>query len=274
MKIAITGGKGFIGEPTARIAKELGHDVVFFERRDGNDIMGDLSGLDGSDAVIHLAGLLGTHELFANIQNAIDVNITGSYRIMDWCLRNQARYVGILMPDVFPSIYTATKIAAYRLAVALWHSQGLLMSHVRAFNAFGPGQAHGEGHPQKILPTFAVNAWQGKPLPIWGDGSQTADLVYVDDLARLLVAATGFTEGEVFDGGTGIPTVVLDLANEINQYTKNEAGFRNFPMRDGEEPTTIVATGEGWDLLPEELIPKYRPEDLKYTVDWYRDWPK
>src|ERR1044072_7649781 len=87
MKITVTGGKGFIGEPTARIGKEMGHEVSFFDRRDGNDILGDLTLLEGSDAVIHLAGMLGTHELFSDIESAIEVNIVGSYRIMEWCLR-------------------------------------------------------------------------------------------------------------------------------------------------------------------------------------------
>jgi UDP-glucose 4-epimerase len=274
MKIAITGGKGFIGEPTARIAKEAGHEVTFFDRRDGNDILGDLGSLAGADAVIHLAGLLGTHELFDAVPQAIETNIHGSYRIMDWCLKNHARYVGILMPDVFPSVYTATKIAAWRLARALGHSKGLQHSHVRAYNAFGPGQAHGPGHPQKIMPTFAVNAWRGTPIPIWGDGFQTVDLVYVDDLARLLVAATDFIGGEIFDGGTGSPTVVLDLAYEVRAYTRSESPLKFLRMRDGEIPTNVVAEGQGWDILPPDLVPKFRPEDVMSTIDWYKEYPE
>jgi UDP-glucose 4-epimerase len=272
MKITVTGGKGFIGEPTARIGKEMGHEVSFFDRRDGNDVLGDLGPLEGSDAVIHLAGLLGTHELFDSIQDAIDVNITGSYRIMDWCLKNDARYVGILMPDVFPSIYRATKMASHNLAQALQHSRGLKCSHVRAFNAFGPGQAHGPGHPQKILPTFAVNAWRGDPIPVWGDGRQTVDLVYVDDLAKLLVAATDFTNGEVFDGGTGHPFTVGGVASMVKALAgPSSSEIRYLPMRDGEKSTNIVAKGEGWHLLPKELLPKFRYGDLVDTVKWYKD---
>lgn len=273
MKIAVSGGKGFIGEPTARIGKEMGHEVSFFDRRDGNDILGDLGPLEGSEAVIHLAGLLGTHELFDDIQAAIDVNITGSYRIMDWCLKHQARYVGILMPDVFPSIYRATKIAGYNLAQALHHSKGLKVSHVRAFNAFGPGQAHGPAHPQKIVPTFAVNAWRGVPLPIWGDGSQTVDLVYVDDVARLLIEAVEYTNGEVFDAGTGTPMRVDQVAEMVRSIALSEAPLQHLPMRDGEEPTTVVASGQGWDLLYPHLRPQFRYGDLVNTVQWYRHYP-
>lgn len=271
MKITVTGGRGFIGAATAHIGKEMGHEVSFFDRRDGNDIMGSLSALRGSDAVIHLAGLLGTHELFDRVQETIDVNVTGSYRIMRWCLKHDARYVGIQMPNVFPSIYRATKMGAYYLAEALQHSRGLQCSHVRAFNAFGPGQAFGHGHPQKIVPTFAVNAWRGVPLPVWGDGRQTVDLVHVNDIARLLILATQFTNGEIFDGGTGQAHSVYGTASMVKAIAKSESPIHFLPMRDGETPTDIVAKGEGWDLLPPEYLPKFRYQDLVDTVEWYKD---
>jgi hypothetical protein len=96
-------------------------------------------------------------------------------------------------------VYTATKVAATRLASAYHHTHGLPVSHVRAFNAFGPGQAHGPGHPQKIIPTFAVEAWAGRPIPIWGDGNQTVDLIHTSDLARMLVDAIDHGDDVTFD---------------------------------------------------------------------------
>ena len=271
MKITITGGKGFIGQATARVAKEQGHDVSFFDRSDGNDILDDLDALEGSEAVIHLAGVLGTHELFDDIQTAIDVNITGSYRIMRWCLDHDANYVGILMPDVFPSIYTATKVASHRVAKALSHSRGLKASHVRAFNVFGPGQAFGPGHPQKIIPTFAVNAWRGEPIPIWGDGRQGVDLIYSEQVGRILVEATRFSNGEVFDAGTGVSFDVRMVAGMVRGITETTSPIDYLPMRDGETPTRIVAEGEGWNLLPREAVPHFDVQDLIDTVMWYRD---
>lgn len=268
MKITITGGKGFIGDATARIAKERGHEVVFFDRRDGNDVLGPLDALDGSDAIIHLAGVLGTHELFDEVQNAIDVNITGSYRIMQWCIDHDASYTGILMPDVFPSIYTATKVATQRIAKALHHSRGLKVSHVRAFNVFGPGQAVGPGHPQKLVPTAAVAAWLGAPIPVWGDGKQGVDLIYVDDVARMLVDATRFTDDQVFEGGTGFMWTVNNVVAMIKNVAHSTSPVDHLPMRDGEEPTRIVARGEGWDLLGWE--PTFKFDDLIKTVEWYR----
>lgn len=268
MKIAVTGGSGFIGAATVRRAQEIGHEAWSFDRSDGNDIMEDLDGLKGADTVIHLAGVLGTHELFEDPERAVAVNVVGSLRIMEWCLDNGSGYVGITMPDAFPSIYTATKIASQRLATALHHSRGLRVAHVRAFNAYGPGQKCGPGHPQKIIPTFAIHAWQNIPIPIWGDGTQTVDLIHVDDVARVLVLATRLIDNEVVDAGTGTALSVNQVADYVLRQTKSFAGAISLPMRDGEEPTTIVATGEGWDLVGYQ--PTFRWEQLAETVAWYR----
>lgn len=254
MKIAVTGGAGFIGKAVARAAGRDGHELwASVDTESGGNICNsrDMAArLDGAEAVIHLAGVLGTAELFDNIGAAIEVNIRGSVNVMQWCVDNGARYVGILMPDVFPSIYTASKIATKRFADALHHSRGLQVSHVRAFNAYGPGQKYGAGHPQKILPTFAVHAWHRKPLPVWGSGHQTVDMIHVDDLGRMLVDATRWVDNEMFDGGTGTALSVREVAQTVAEATGwSEPEIEWLPMRDGERETAIVATGEGWDKL-------------------------
>lgn len=270
MRIAVTGGNGFIGAAVLREAQRLDHEAWSFYRSDGHNIMGPLDSLKGADCVIHLAGLLGTHELFDAVEEAIDVNVFGSYRIMNWCLENEASYVGITMPDAFPSIYTATKIASQRLATALYYSRGLRVSHVRAFNAYGPGQKHGPGHPQKIIPTFASLAWQQVPIPIWGDGTQGVDLIHVDDVARVLVAAINWTGNQIIDAGTGTSVTVNQVADFVVRVTKSSAGAEHHPMRDGESPTRIVAKGEGWNLLPPTFKPIFSWDKLEETIHWYR----
>jgi UDP-glucose 4-epimerase len=283
VKIAVTGGAGFLGRYVIEYAEAAGHEVQPFDtvtddvdiRRDVTDMASVGEGLDGADHVIHLAGVLGTHELFDTPQMAIDVNVTGTLNVLEWCHANGAGYTGIMMPDVFPSIYTATKVAAARLATAYHHTHHVPVSHVRAFNAHGPGQAHGPGHPQKILPTFATQAWRGEPIPIWGDGSQTVDLVTAFDLGRMLVDATRFGDDDVFDGGTGQALTVFDVATFVSNYAYNAMGkgerwstVEYLPMRRGEIPTHIVASGEGWERLG--WRPKFRWEDVSSTVDSYR----
>ena len=247
-RIGITGGGGFIGQAAVKYAQGRGLEVVTFDRPE-YDILGRLDALNDVDSIIHLAGVLGTAELFDTAELAVEVNVKGTLRILEHCAARGIGYVGITMPPVFQSVYTATKVCADRLATA-WHlSKGLRTSRVRAFNAYGPGQKHGPGHPQKILPTFATEAWAGRPIPIWGDGLQGVDLVHADDLGRMLVEACWFGNDEVFDGGTAKPLSVLDVANHVLKVTGSTAGVQHLAMRAGEVPTKIVASGDGWDAL-------------------------
>lgn len=273
MRIAITGSAGFIGAATVRAAEAAGHQVIHFDRSDGPNILDPdtwPAAFHKIDHLIHLAGVLGTAELFDDPHHAVDVNVHGALNMLQHCHRIGAGYTAITMPPVFNSVYTATKVCADRLTTAWYESMGLRTSKVVAFNAYGPGQKHGPGHPQKIIPTFATEAWAGRPIPVWGDGEQTVDLVHADDLGHLLVEATAFEDDEVFDGGTGYPLTVNRVAEYVNGVTGNTAGIKYLPMRKGETPTHIVAEGRGWDLLDEECIPQMNWKRLHETIEAYR----
>ncbi len=275
MKMAVTGGSGFIGLHAIEWGLEHGHEMWSFDRQDGNDILNDLDDLKGAEAVIHLAGVLGTHELFESVEDAIDINVRGAARIMRWCLENKAVYVGILMPDVFPSIYTATKIASKRISDALRHSEGLHTAHVRAFNAYGPGQKYGPGHPQKILPTFARNGWNGTKLPVFGSGNQTVDMVHAADVGRMLVDAASLgrlgpflAPDIVLDAGTGVAITVNRLAEAVIRWTGGVSEVEYLTMRKGETETHIVAAGDGWEWL--DWRPRHDMTLIQEAVEWYR----
>jgi UDP-glucose 4-epimerase len=268
MKIAITGGSGFLGQAAIRAAENAGHDVWSFDRAHGDDILGSLDNLRDADVVVHLAGMLGTSELFDAPEGAVHANVIGTLRVLQWCQDNGAAYVGISMPPVFPSVYTATKVCATRLATAWHHAYGLPVSHVRAFNAYGPGQKWGPGHPQKILPTFARAAWENRPLPIWGDGEQTMDLVHADDVGRMLTDAAQHGDDVTFDAGTGVAVTVNELAEHVLKVTGSTAGVEHLPMRTGETPTRIVAEGDGWDRL--EWKPEHDWARVTEAIEWYR----
>jgi UDP-glucose 4-epimerase len=250
--VLVTGGRGFLGSAVLDELARRGHDAVTYDRRDHNhieDLDRLVANLEPCDAVIHLAGLLGTHELFDRVDEAIAVNMGGTANVLEAARLAGARYVGTTMPSVFPSIYTATKLGAVALERAFHHTYGLPVSRVRAFNAYGPGQRYGPGHPQKILPTFAAMAWAGRPIPIWGDGEQTVDLIHADDLGRLLVDCLAHGDDWTVDGGTGVAMTVNEVAELVLEVTGSTAGVEQLPMRRGERPTQIVATGQGWERL-------------------------
>lgn len=273
MKIVITGSRGFIGAATVRAAEEAGHRVVHFDHADGFDIRSEVDVISrighGVDRVIHLAGLLGTAELFATAHDAVEVNVTGALNIIDHCASLDIGFTAITMPPVFPSIYTATKICADRLATAYHHARGLRTSRVVAFNAYGAGQKHGPHHPQKIIPTFATEAWAGRPIPIWGDGEQTVDLIHVDDIGQLLVDATRFDNDMVIEAGWGYPLTVNQVAEFVIDITGSRAGVQHLPMRDGEVPTKIVATNP-----PQHRFAYQDPREAQFVklveaIKWY-----
>jgi UDP-glucose 4-epimerase len=261
-KVLVTGGAGWIGRAVCRRLMDVGHDARTFDRHNGYDIK-DATSVDyavkHADHVIHLAGVLGTHELFERSRLAVEVNVLGSFNVIEACARRGVSLVNITMPDVNPSLYAATKAAAMRLTEVYRESHGLKVSHVKAFNAYGPGQAVGPGHPQKIVPTFATAGWAGKPLPIWGEGNLLVDLVHVDDVARMLVDALDFTNGEVLDAGTGRPQTVFDIARVTICLTRSRSGVEWLPARVGERSVSTVADYAN------------RPETIR-RLGWAPEW--
>src|SRR5690606_28677018 len=95
MRIAVTGGAGFFGRATIAAAEQAGHQVWAFDRTMGHDVLGSLDALADADVVIPLAGVLGTSELFDMPETALDVNIKGTLRVLQWCRNHRAAYVGV-----------------------------------------------------------------------------------------------------------------------------------------------------------------------------------
>lgn len=277
MRILVTGGSGWIGGRVCAELERRGHIGVPFDARTGGDIRNApqlTREAIGCDSIIHLAGLLGTHELFDSPHEAVDVNVHGTLNVLHACLAVEAGYVGITMPDVNPSLYSATKNCGKHMAEAYRQAHELPVAHVIAYNAFGPGQAHGPGHPQKILPTFATRAWAGLPIPIWGDGELWCDLVHVDDVARVLVDALDYGDGETFDAGTGKALTVREVAAMVHDVT-GDTGIEWMKHRPGERRERTdddFAQGRGWDLLG--WRPTRDAARFKAAVESYRDHPQ
>lgn len=274
MRVLVTGGRGWIGRAVCKALEQRGHAFYVYDRHDGHDVA-DAEVVEAAvvdvDHVIHLAGVLGTHELFADPVGAVQANVLGSLHVTRACLAAGVGLTEITMPRVNPSLYAATKACAMDIAEAYREAEGLRVSYVRAYNAYGPGQAYGGDHPQKIVPTFARAAWAGDPLPVWGDGLLLTDLVHVDDVARMLVEATAFTDGQVFDAGTGHAQSVLAVANRVLGVTHGPSKVEHLPPRPGERLKSTdadFARGEGWHLL-DGWRPVFDPDRFREAVVSY-----
>lgn len=269
MRVLVTGSGGFLGRYTVSALHDAGYEIRHFDLHGDDDIRTPEhvdAAVSGCGHVIHLAGALGTAELFSQPHDAVDVNVHGTLNVLQACERHNAAYTGITMPEVWDNVYQATKRCGRSLAAAWHRHRGVPVSHVRAFNAYGAGQ---KLRPvQKIIPTFAHAGWRGEPLPVWGDGTQQVDLVWAGDIAAMLVRALEFGGDEVLDAGTGTGMPVGDVARQVIAMTGGRSVIEYLPMRQGEHEAKVVASGEGWDLTG--WHPPARPDELERTVASYR----
>lgn len=297
MNILVTGGNGFIGRHVCARLKQLGHTTTVFDRH-GTDVvgppvfLGDVSDAAAvseavyhADAVMHLAGVLGTQETITNPLPAVQTNIVGSLNVFQACALHNKRAVYIAVGNHWMNNpYSITKTTAERFALMYNKERGTKIAVVRGLNAYGPGQK--AGPVRKIIPNFIIPALKGEPLTVYGDGSQVMDMIYVEDLAAILCAALLADHGvynTVFEAGTGTPTTVLQIAREVlrqanpERLTRDDA-IKHVPMRPGEpEASRVLANTE--TLVP-LLVPLLERDGhgflnlaggIAATIPYYRD---
>jgi UDP-glucose 4-epimerase len=276
VRVLVTGSAGFIGRAVAAELANRGWESVPFDAPQTILDMAELAAaVAGCDAVINLAGVLGTAEIIGAERHAAEVNVVGAVNVLDAAGRAGVPLVQIATGhEGQPNPYAITKRCASDLALARARWTGQPVTVVRAFHVYGPGQKppapHGTSPVRKIVPSFVCRALTGMPLEVWGSGRQEIDLVWVGDVARVLVDALGGPYGEVVEAGTGKATTVLEAALDVGDrvavtVTKNHPDIRHLPMRPGEpEGAIVVATS------PACLDPW--PHMLDETIDWYRDY--
>ena len=274
-RICVTGSRGFLGKALcAELAARHLTPVHFDHPQDVRDKRAIAKAVLGVDGVINLAGVLGTAETIGAEHEAADVNILGALNVMDCSIdfplvQIATGHEGQLNP------YAITKHCATELALsrARWTQQKIAV--VRAYHVYGPGQKmcapHGHSKVRKIIPSFIARALTGMPLEINGDGHQLIDLVYVEDVAKVLADALQGPYGEITEAGTGQSSSVLQTARDVLEaIPQSKSLIEHVEMRKGEPEGAVVIAIDPkcyrvWPFMLEETIQWYR-EELGRTV--------
>jgi len=290
--ILITGAFGFIGSNLVEYLLEKKEDLILMERRPhtkiGNgrykDVIADIRDLQAvkecvkkCDGIIHLAGILGTHETMEHPRETVEVNTIGALNIFQAVKEYGKRCVYLTLgDDEWLSPYMITKGAAARFALMYNREYNTDIRIVRALNVYGPRQ---HWYPvQKAIPTFISRALRNEEIPIFGDGKQHIDLIYVRDTAEILYGVLNaehfpkqVSRSDYVDAGTGNPTKVIDAANLILTLTDSKSEIKYYPMRRGESDVNTEKAIANIDRVTDlGLAPKTDLlTGMEQTIKWY-----
>src|SRR5512133_3162821 len=268
MRFLVTGAAGFLGSGLANRLAAEGHTVlgvddlstgdpkalnsaVQFTRGDVNDRPKLWTLMQGVDCVYHLAARVIVPESVLYPREYNQVNVGGTVTLME-AMRDVGvrRVVFISSGTVYGnqsiqpvkenaipnprSPYAVSKLAAeyYTKSIgALW---GIETVCLRVFNAYGPGQHHPPVHTP-VIPNFLRQAWENGTIVIHGNGEQTRDYVYVDDVVNAMAAASIAPEVNrlTINVGSGTEVSVRDLAKMVAEVTGGNPEIVYNPRNEG-----------------------------------------
>jgi dTDP-glucose 4,6-dehydratase len=302
MKLLVCGGAGFIGSNFARIrTRDHGDDVVVLdkltyagrrENLEDLDVQLVVGGIEdpeavaeaaeGAEAIVNFAAETHVDRSIAEPEAFITTHGMGTYVLLEEARKRGLRYVQVSTDEVYGSIeegsftetsplnpsspYSASKAGADLLVASYRHTYGLEALICRGSNNYGPYQ-----YPEKLIPLMVLNALHGDKLPVYGDGQQVRNWIYVEDFARGIGTVLERGEpGEVYNVGGPDEAPNLDVVHKIIEYTgRDESLIEYVTDRPGHDRRYSLASekvrGLGWEAQVRFA------EGLKKTVDWYRD---
>jgi dTDP-glucose 4,6-dehydratase len=248
------------------------------------------------DTVIHFAAESHVDRSILGPADFVRTNVMGTFNLLETARQlwggdfSGRRFHHVSTDEVFGSLspsdpafsettpydprspYSASKASSDHLVRAYFHTYGLPVTITNCSNNYGPRQ-----FPEKLIPLMVLNAVQGKPLPIYGDGKQIRDWLYVEDHCEAIyIAARDGKPGETYNVGGGNQPYNIDLVNEICAILDE--------LRPAEKPYSTlikyVTDRPGHDRryamdiskIRAELgwMPRHNIEDgLRETVQWY-----
>jgi nucleoside-diphosphate-sugar epimerase len=170
----------------------------------------------------------------------------------------------------FSTPYMTSKYVGELYARYYIRAAGLPIRVVRYFNCYGPGEY--PGRYRNVIINFIDKALRGESLTITGDGSETRDYTFVDDIVAgtLAVARAPHAASPVYEIGTGRETSVLDLARLINEFTGNDAAITFSPRRSWDRTMRRRANTELTQRDTGYVASVAFEDGLRRTVDWYK----
>jgi len=276
-----------------RLAQFSGRPNFTFHHLD----ISDKAALDGIvnlaepfDAVINLAARAGVRQSVDNPWVYIETNTTGSLNLLDLCRRNNIRkfilastssLYGAHNPMPYQedadtgyplSPYAASKKGAEAMAYTYHYLHGIDVTVFRYFTVYGPA-----GRPDMAPFRFVQWISEERPLIVFGDGNQSRDFTYVDDIARGTIAGLSRTAGyEIINLGSDKPHLLIDVIHLVEEYVGKTARLEYKPRH----PADVLATWADINRARQRL--NWEPQvslehGVKYFVDWYldnRQWAK
>ncbi len=224
----MTGHTGFIGSNLCEFLRKEVEDVVVCSRSTGCDLNRRdvaLKAVKQVDLVIHLAADARPAESLNTPWETFLVNSQLTVNVALACRDSHIPLVHVSSCEIYGDFegmitentrfaptnpYAASKAAIDRLLYSFYRSYGLDVKIVRLFNPYGPHQ-----QLNKILPIFFKQAKAGRPLTVYGDGKDTRDYVFIDDITRGIWEARKLPAGEAVNLATGIATTNKQLAGMV-----------------------------------------------------------
>ena len=310
MHVLLTGVAGFIASGVAKRLVAEGHTVTGVDNMNDaydvrlkefrlrevrpliefieadicdRDAMARLFSSHRFDAVINLAARAGVRQSVENPWVYFDTNATGTLNLLDLCRRfsvgkfllastsslygdaKTQPFTEAMATDTPLSPYAASKKAAEMICHTYHHLHGIDVSIVRYFTVYGPA-----GRPDMSLFRFTQWVSEGRPVILYGDGSQSRDFTYVDDIARgTVLAATKRVGYEIINLGSDAPWVLIDTLRLIEALAGKKAQIEHRPMHAADVKATWADVTKAKTLLgwKAEVDAK---TGITRLVDWYR----
>ena len=310
MKILVTGGAGFIGSAFVRMAiLETDWRVVNFDKLTYAGNLENLLEVEDSDryrflhadicdegaveaalaeerpdAIVHFAAESHVDRSILSPEPVIHTNFRGSFTLLEAARRRGiGRFLHVSTDEVYGSLaapleateefplnasspYSASKAASDLLARSYFTTYGLPVVITRASNNYGPYQ-----FPEKLIPLMIANAFEDRPLPVYGDGMQVRDWLYVEDHCRgILAALEKGRDGEIYNIGGNRSLPNMEVVRRILAATGKPESLIQFV-------TDRLGHDRRYALSSEKLMRDagWRPRmdfetGLARTIEWYR----